>query len=43
MAENLMNSNHKATNQQYRDNYDVTFADRAKKKDGEAKEEGESQ
>lgn len=25
MAENLMNSAHKATNQQYRDNWDATF------------------
>ena len=25
MAENMMNADHKATNQKYRDNYDRTF------------------
>ena len=30
MAENLMNSDHKATNENYRDNYDATFASHPK-------------
>jgi len=32
MAENLMNSDHKATNDKYRDNYDRTFKPKPKDK-----------
>jgi len=33
MAENLMNSDHKATNDKYRDNYDRIFKPKRKKDD----------
>lgn len=34
MAENMMNLDHKATNQAYRDNYDRIFTPKKSKKDG---------
>jgi len=34
MPENLMNSDHKATNKAYRDNYDQIFSPKKSEKDG---------
>ena len=31
MPENLMNSNHKATNDKYRENYDAIFSEKKQK------------